>query len=72
MYLAITEARILLVGREYEECARMAKIALQYARSSHSQQGIDEVEQIYLMLSQLVEKNPYVANLGVELNLFPG
>lgn len=71
MYLAITEARILLVGREYEQCAKEAKVALQFARKSHSQQGIDEVKQIYILLSQLVDKNPYVANLGVELNVFP-
>lgn len=71
MYLAITEARILLVGREYEQCAKEAKVALQFARKSHSQQGIDEVKQIYILLSQLVDKNPYVSNLGVELNIFP-
>ena len=71
MYLTITEARILLIGREYEECAKVAKIALQFARKSHSQQGIDEVKQIYALLTQLLDKNPYVANLGVELNIFP-
>ncbi len=49
----------------------MAKIALQFARKSHSQQGVDEVKQIYGLLSQLIEKNPYVANLGVELHIFP-
>jgi hypothetical protein len=71
MYLAITEARILLIGREYEECAKVAKLALQFARKSHSQQGIDEIKQIHAILTQLVDKNPYVANLGVELNVFP-
>lgn len=71
MYLAITEARILLVGREYEQCAKEAKVALQFARQSHSQQGIEEVKQLHSFLSQLVDKNPYVANLGVELKIFP-
>ena len=47
------------------------KVALQFARKSHSQQGIDEVKQIYVLLSQLVDKNPYVTNLGVELSIFP-
>lgn len=70
MYLSITEARILLVAKEFEECAKIAKIALQFARQSHSQQGIEEVKQIYEILHQLVPKNPYVANLGVELKIF--
>lgn len=71
MYLSITEARVYLVGREFEESAKMAKIALQFARKSHSQQGVEEVKQIYAVLYQLDPKNPYIANLGVELNIFP-
>lgn len=71
MYLSLTEARILLVAREFEESAKMAKVALQFARQSHSQQGIEEVKQLYEMLYQLAPRNPYVANLGVELNIFP-
>lgn len=71
MYLSITEARILLVSKEFEECAKMAKIALQFARQSHSQQGIEEVKQLYEMLDRLAPKNPYIAHLGVELQIFP-
>src|SRR5581483_893937 len=71
MYLSITEARILLVSKELEECAKMAKMALQFAQQSHSQQGVEEVKQIYEMLYLLTPKNPYVANLGVELKIFP-
>jgi hypothetical protein len=71
MYLSITEARIYLVAREFEESAITAKRALDFARKAHSQQGIEEIKQIYLVLYQLELKNPYVANLGVELGIFP-
>lgn len=71
MYLSITEARICLVAREYEECAKVAKIALHYALKSHSDQGREEIKQLYTILHQLVPMNPYVANLGVELKIFP-
>jgi DNA-binding XRE family transcriptional regulator len=71
MYLSITEAKIYLVAREYEACAKLAKIALQFAHKSHSEQGIEEVRQLYAMLHQLAPMNPYVANLGVELRVFP-
>ena len=71
MDLSITEARIYLVAREYEECAKMAKMALQFAQKSYSQKGMAEVKQIYLLLHQLAPMNPYVANLGVELQIFP-
>lgn len=71
MYLSITEARIYLAKKEYEECARTARTALQFARQSHSKQGKEEIKQLYRMLYQVAPTNPYVANLGVELNLFP-
>lgn len=71
MYLAITEARIYLVAKEFEESAITAKRALDFARKSHSQQGIEEIKQVYSMLYQLEPKNPYIANLGVELGIFP-
>jgi len=71
MCLSITEAKIYLIEREYEACARTAKIALQFARTSYSQQGMEEIKQIYAIVSQLAPKNPYVANLGVELETFP-
>ncbi len=70
-YLSITEARIHLISKEYEECAKLAKLAIQFARKSNSQQLIEEVQQIYMLLYQLAPKNPYVANLGVELGIFP-
>ncbi len=71
MYLSITETKVYLVAREFEESAKMAKIALQFARKSHSKQGIEEIKQLYTMLYQFAPMNPYVANLGVELRLFP-
>jgi hypothetical protein len=71
MYLSITEAKIYLIAREYEACAKLAKVALQFAHKSHSEQGIEEVRQMYMMLHQLAPMNPYVANLGVELRVFP-
>lgn len=71
MYLATTEARLHLVGREFEESARTAKRALQFARKAHSQQTIEEVKQIYRVLNQLVPENPYVCNLGIEVGIFP-
>lgn len=71
MYLSLTEARGYLVMKEYEESAQLAKAALQFARQSHSEQGIEETKQLYSLLSQLAPANPYVANLGVELKIFP-
>ncbi|MBA2396832.1 MAG: helix-turn-helix transcriptional regulator [Ktedonobacteraceae bacterium] len=71
MNLSITEARIYLAAREFEEGAKIAKVALQFARKSHSQQGIEEVKQIYAILHQLDPTNPYIANLGMELKIFP-
>jgi DNA-binding XRE family transcriptional regulator len=71
MYLNITEAKIYLVKKDYEESARIAKTALQFARRAHSQQGIEEIKQLYRMLYQLSPMNPYVAHLGVELHIFP-
>ena len=71
MYLSITEAKIYLVAREFEESAITTKRALEFARKAHSQQGIEEIKQIYLILHQLEPKNPYIANLGVELEIFP-
>jgi hypothetical protein len=66
----ITEARLLLMGKEYEESAKLVKTALTIARLINSAKGINEVEKIYTMLHQLAPKNPYVCNLGVELGKF--
>ena len=70
MYLSITEARAYLIAREFEESAKIAKRAIQFARKSHSQQGIGEVRKLYTMLNELAPKNPYVCNLGVESGIF--
>lgn len=71
MDLSITEAKIYLIAREYEESAKTAKVALQFAQKSYSQQGVEEVKQLYAILNQLVPMNPYIANLDVELSIFP-
>lgn len=70
MDYTITEARLLLVEREYEQSARIAKNALGYAHTSNSSQGIREIGKIQTLLSQLAPQNPYVCNLGVELGRF--
>jgi hypothetical protein len=67
MDCTITEARLLTVEREYEEAAKSAKTALHIARMINSTKGVNEVGKIYALLSQLAPKNPYVCNLGVEL-----
>jgi transcriptional regulator with XRE-family HTH domain len=69
--LSITEAKCYLVMREYEQSAQTAKLALQFARQSLSKQRIEEIKKLYALLSQLAPTNPYIANLGVELNIFP-
>lgn len=71
MYLSITEAKAYIIDREIEESAKIAKIALQLAQKVHSYQGIEEIKQLYIILNQLTPKNPYVANLGVTLGVFP-
>ena len=71
MYLTITEAKIYLIKKEYEQFAKLAKVALQFADQSQSKQGREEISQLYRVLHQLAPTNPYVANLGVELKIFP-
>lgn len=71
MNLSITEARLYLIAKEYEESARIANAALQFAHKAHSKQGIEEIKRIYSMLCQLDPKNPHTAHLGVELGIFP-
>jgi DNA-binding XRE family transcriptional regulator len=70
MDYAITEARLLLIEREYEQSAKIAKNALGSANASHSAKGVSEVGEIHTILSQLAPQNPYVCNLGVELGRF--
>jgi DNA-binding XRE family transcriptional regulator len=71
MNLSITEARLYLIAREYEESAKIADTALQFAYKAHSKQGVEEIKKLYLMLDQLAPKNPYIAHLGVALGIFP-
>ena len=70
MDYAITQARVYLIGKEFEESAREAKSALQLARATHSQKGIEHVRTIFTMLNTLVPENPYVLHLEVELGTF--
>jgi transcriptional regulator with XRE-family HTH domain len=70
MNYTLTEARVLLIEKELEESARLAKDALKFAQTSHSKQGIKEVTSIYTMLKALAPMDPYVYNLGVELGLY--
>jgi DNA-binding XRE family transcriptional regulator len=70
MDYTITEARMLLVEGEYEQSAKIAKIALNCAKSSHSAKGVSEVGKLHTMLYELAPQNPYVCNLGVELGRF--
>lgn len=67
---ALTEARLYLIMREFEESAKAAKRALQLARQKHSAQGGEEVRQLYTMLTAFVPKNPHVCNLGIELGIY--
>jgi hypothetical protein len=62
--------RVLLIEKELEESARLAKDALKFAQTSHSKQGIKEVTSIYTMLKALAPMDPYVCNLGVELGMY--
>lgn len=66
----LTEARIYLIGREFEESARTGKQALQIARRANSQKGWGDVKKLYEMLKELAPTNPYVRNLGVELGIY--
>lgn len=70
MDYAITEARILLISREFEESAKSAKRALQIAHAVHSQQGITNVRKVYKILNALVPQNPYIRNLAIELGIY--
>ncbi len=70
MEVSITEARIDLIQRQFEESAKVAKKALQIAREVHSKRGIGEVFQVYQMLKELAPQNPYICNLGIELGIY--
>jgi hypothetical protein len=70
MEVSITEARVYLIQREFGESAKVAKKALQIAREVHSKSGIGEIRQIYQMLKELVPRNPYACNLGIELGIY--
>lgn len=70
MEYTITEARLLLIEREYEQSARIAKKALSYAHEAQSSKGVKEVGNIHAILHKLAPQNPYVCNLGVELGRF--
>jgi len=70
MNFAITEARLLLVEKEYEQSAKLAKKALIAACASNSAKGVREVGEIHTILNELAPQNPYVCNLGVELGRF--
>jgi DNA-binding XRE family transcriptional regulator len=70
MDYAITQARVYLIGKEFEQSAREAKSALQLARAAHSQKGIGQVRTIFDMLNKLAPENPHVLNLGIELGTF--
>ncbi|MGB8346627.1 MAG: hypothetical protein WCD86_17200, partial [Ktedonobacteraceae bacterium] len=70
MDYTFTEARIFLIGKEFEESAKVAKRALKIAHAIHSQQGIEQVRKVYAMLYELEPKNPYVRNLAVELGIY--
>lgn len=67
MDCAITEARLLLTGKEYEESAKVAKTALTIACLANSSKGVNEIGKIHTVLRQLAPKNPYVCNLGIGL-----
>ncbi|HJT59974.1 MAG TPA: hypothetical protein VJ761_25925, partial [Ktedonobacteraceae bacterium] len=67
---SLTEVRLFILARELEEAAKTAKKALQFAQFAYSQEGVKEVTQLYTILNSLAPQNPYVRNLGIELNLF--
>ncbi len=67
MDYALTQARVYLVGKEFEESAKEVKSALQLAGAAHSQKGIEQVRTLYNILNKLVPQNPHVLNLGIEL-----
>jgi hypothetical protein len=70
MDYSITQARVHLIGKEFEESAKETKFALQMARAAHSQQDIRQIRKIHAMLHTLAPKNPYILNLGVELGIY--
>jgi DNA-binding XRE family transcriptional regulator len=70
MDYSITQAKVHLIGKEFEESARETKAALQMAHVAHSQKGIKQIRKIYSMLNKLAPQNPYVLNLGVELGVY--
>ncbi len=69
-YYHMTEARLYLARHDLEGSAQSAKAALKVARSLHSQMVEDEVKTLYRDLDEKSTLNPYVRNLGLELDIF--
>lgn len=66
----ITQARLLLITRDFEGSAKIVKKALHLANALHSQKVKNEVKGLHFMLSTLDKENPYVRNLGVALGVY--
>ncbi len=66
----VTEARLYLLERDFENSAQTAKKALKLASVLHSQKVKDEVTELYGLLKTLDAENPYVRNLGIELGIY--
>jgi len=66
----MTEAKLYLLERDFENSAQTAKKALKLAHVLHSQKVKDEVTDVYGLLKILDMENPYVRNLGVELGIY--
>ena len=67
MHYSITESKMLLLGKELEDSAKIAIDALDIARRVHSLQGYRNIEEIYQVLTSLEPHSPYIRHLGVKL-----
>jgi transcriptional regulator with XRE-family HTH domain len=70
MYFCLTEARLFVAEHDLEGGAKMAVQALEVAKLMGSRTGETQVEALYHDLMGLSKTNPYVHNLGVQLDIF--
>ena len=69
-YYYMTQAHLELADHDIEASAQLGKEALKTARVMHSRMEEENVRSLYYTLHEVAPNNPYVCNLGVELDIF--
>jgi transcriptional regulator with XRE-family HTH domain len=66
--LALTEARLYCAEKDTERSTQSAMEALNIAKALHAQDKVAQVHSLYLQLKEHAANNPYLCNLGMQLD----